>query len=290
MFLIQGKSEKTLSVDDSQIVIEGGGAREVINIEDLQAVRIFEPYMNFYKDRSQADKVLGRRVFFEWNKWDGEARSTADKILEFLEAKILENESAETPQSQFKGLPISFEAAWKLRYADQPLFVSPPFLRSSEEVVDIICEHAGLPSLILTKSHLYQCSYKGKDRGAFWKTHITAPLVDIIAVEIKDFSGTGRAQVKSRLRGSAAKEKSIYGNNIIAGDLGPHSMASLEDAKGFVQRANEEIARYFQAPSVQIASPSQVLSLADEILKLKGLLDAGAISQDEFDLLKGKLL
>jgi hypothetical protein len=37
-------------------------------------------------------------------------------------------------------------------------------------------------------------------------------------------------------------------------------------------------------------SPAQTFSLADEILKLKGLLDAGAISEAEYASLKEKLI
>ena len=38
------------------------------------------------------------------------------------------------------------------------------------------------------------------------------------------------------------------------------------------------------------AQPSQTVSVADELKKYKELLDIGAISQDEFDAQKAKLL
>ena len=43
-------------------------------------------------------------------------------------------------------------------------------------------------------------------------------------------------------------------------------------------------------PPAPAAQPAPALSTVEEIAKMKELLDAGAITQDEFDLLKRKAL
>lgn len=52
----------------------------------------------------------------------------------------------------------------------------------------------------------------------------------------------------------------------------------------------EAIRDYINNYRTTHASPQQAPSLADELVKLKGLLDAGALTQEEFEAVKSKLI
>jgi hypothetical protein len=53
---------------------------------------------------------------------------------------------------------------------------------------------------------------------------------------------------------------------------------------------NAEIAKHLQPQTPAQSSSTQGPSLADELLKLKNLLEVGAISDEEFQVLKAKLI
>jgi hypothetical protein len=228
---------------------------------------------------------------FDINKED---KGAVETLLNWFDNHKVES-SALTEEAQVAitagtpDLPLSFLSAWRSRYGEQLFWVSPPFLGQADNVVDVLCQHPGLPSLILTSTHLHQCDYSGKDSGAKWKRSTSAPLIDITNVEVKEL-GLGIVQLKARLRGSAAQSKSIYGTNIVAGDLGPHSIADADEGRAFAKSVNAEIAKHLQPATANQPPIAKESSIADELFKLKGLLDAGAISQSEFDSLKAKML
>jgi hypothetical protein len=292
-------------LDDGSVRLEKQNGKHVATYRIEEIVQVVYVYptlfapgrMAFCTNHSEAEaktpsSILGIDGSFLITNAD---RSAVESVMNWFKANTSAASKKPRPANEViipyaAEAPPGFLEAWRKRYKDQEILVTPPFLSKADTVVDLICEHPGLPALILTKTHLYQCRYSGKGSSAVLKKGISAPLIDIKDIEIEDFPGVGKVMVKAKLRGSAAQSKSIYGTSLVAGDLGPWSMAIASEGRDFSQRVKAEIAKHLSPSQAPQLSPAQTFSLADEILKLKGLLDAGAISEAEYASLKEKLI
>ena len=122
----------------------------------------------------------------------------------------------------------------------------------------------------------------GKDR--------MIPVPQVVSFDVEDPKGKMRpGTITIRLSGAASLEDRVSSVFNIAGGNGVtfnHGLAYLDAARKMQQAIADYLSRPAQAP----AQEGQVVSVVDEIRGLKGLLDDGILTQEEFDAKKKQLL
>lgn len=120
-------------------------------------------------------------------------------------------------------------------------------------------------------------------------TERTVPLSQIISIEIKDPKSKMRPGMITIQLGGAPSSFVQLTSFLSVGDSGniefPHSYECLEDAHKIKDYVSHYTGEKQSAPS-----SGTVVSVVEEIRGLKGLLDDGIITQEEFDMKKKKLL
>lgn len=124
----------------------------------------------------------------------------------------------------------------------------------------------------------------------YWmNTERVVPLSQIISVEVKDPKSKLRPGMITIRVGDAPSTMVRLTSFMSVGDSGniefPHAYECLEDA----HKIKDYIAHYAEKAQGAVASGT-VVSVVEEIRGLKGLLDDGIITQEEFDAKKKQLL
>ena len=116
------------------------------------------------------------------------------------------------------------------------------------------------------------------------------PIRNISSVEVKKPGTFTSGFIQFSIAGGIARDSSFTFTG------GAFDAASDENSVLFINDQNFQIAvqikQYIESESASVSAPPQaaVVSAADEIMKLKTLVDAGILTQDEFAAKKKQLL
>lgn len=124
---------------------------------------------------------------------------------------------------------------------------------------------------------------------AFMKGEKTIPFSQVVAVQVKKpglmngyiyFQTVGATGTRGTIQDISTDDNSIVFN-------GKDKYQMALQIKTYVENAQRSS---YVNPVPQVSAPVENASAADEILKLKNLLDMGAITQEEFEAKKSQLL
>lgn len=264
---LTGRNEKGMKFDDLQAIVHIGGLGR---------------YIGLFDDKSKATKVFALpKIRFEYSKED---EDTAREIVDYLDSKL--HEPASSDRSKVELTPPSFQNAWVLRYGEAGMQAEFPGVLNGEVFVDVVCYPKGIPTLVLTSKHLHSIAYDSKGQVLNVRTQL---LSELGAVHLKDDGGRD-VKIVSKLKESAAAAKTTgYGSmpDFLSGRLeGPHGLAEWQHGATFVAAVTRQMLATGSSTPALVPSAS----LADEISKLKNLLDSGVLSEDEFNQAKVRLL
>lgn len=116
---------------------------------------------------------------------------------------------------------------------------------------------------------------------------------DCIGVQYKKSTFTiGYLQFETASSGGNNAASNFFHENSFTFDLTVVSNEKMEEVAAFVKGRIDEIKRAANAPvqAAPAAAPVAQNLIADELLKLKQLVDMGVLTQEEFDMQKKKLL
>ena len=116
---------------------------------------------------------------------------------------------------------------------------------------------------------------------------------DCIGVQYKKSSFTiGYLQFETASSGGNNAASNFFHENSFTFDLSVVSNEKMEEVVAFVKGRIDEVKRAANAPvqTVTVAAPVAPNFIADELLKLKQLVDMGVLTQEEFDQQKKKIL
>lgn len=246
---------------------------------DYESIRCMKKSEDIYKKSEQIKHKYSQSSELEYYL------SVVDNFYQkSLEMKP-ENDLAEQKRAEEKAIAAEKE---KQKYAHYGPFTDKPYVYSIDGVrgkhIDIYNDKVVITTNVTVGSILAHNATDGEK---------TIYFSDCIGVQYKKSSFTvGYLQFETASSGGNNAASNFFHENSFTFDISVVSNEKMEEVVAFVKGRIDEVKRAANAPvqTATVAAPVAPHLIADELLKLKQLVDMGVLTQEEFDQQKKKIL